>query len=191
MPDAKKPADPPPQTSAERQRNYRKRKAEEAAAHQAQALFDAEPARNARNGDSDDVALRDGDAAATSTAKAFALVRSVEDAIAHMKWIQPTDGALVDMAKLYAVQIDMVLQLDPTATGKAASLGQLLTRILHELGGTPTVRLQRELRSLRAQLATPTGGEDANQNDERATGTEDARPSNGNVTPIRPPKRKR
>lgn len=131
------------------------------------------------------------DAAAES--KPFKLVDSVEAAIAAMKWIRDSDGALVDMAKFYAVQIDKVISDDPTATGKAASLGQLLTRILHELGGTPTVRLQHELRSLR--LAAGLESEDGDHEQHEADRRQDdaAQVAGGAIVSSiqRPPKRTR
>jgi hypothetical protein len=174
-----KPAGTAPMTAADRARNYRERKAAEARAAQQAAIAVGSDARDER------------DANVTEPTH-FTIVNSVQKAVAAMKWIQPSDGALVDMALLYAVQIDQTLARDPEATGKAASLGQLLIRILHELGGTPTVRLQHELRSLRAQLGAPTpGDEDGSKDQQRATGTDEAR-SKDNVTSIsRPPKRRR
>lgn len=151
--------------AAKRSRDYRERKRNQAAA----AAAPTAPPRDAS---------RKGKGAADPATMAA----SVEQALGAMKWLQPSDGALMDMARLYASQIDKILREDPSATGKAASLGQLLTRILHELGGTPTVRMQHELRSLRLKVG-------ADDDDEGST-TEPTKVGS-NVTSIkRPPKRR-
>lgn len=174
MPDANKPPAKKSLSAAERSRKYRERKAAEAAAA-------AELERIERD-----------EQAASQPSRV--MLRATEAAINAMKWIQPSDGALVAQAKLVALQIDMVIEIDPMATGKAASLGQLLTRVLHELGGTPTVRLQHELRSLRAQMgAQQPDGDHGNENQERANGTTGpSKQAGATVTNIRrPAKRKR
>jgi len=125
---------------------------------------------------------------------AFTMLNSVNAAIDAMKWLQPSDFAAVDLARMTALQYDNLLAGDPSATGRAASLGQLLTRVLHELGGTPTVRLAHELRSMRLQppTADPKPG-DPNADDLDEEASEPSRRKSGaTVTSIkRPPKRKR
>ncbi len=182
MPSAKK----KPLTSAERARNYRQRKALEAkAAAEAQA---AERDNSRDAGTERDAAAID----TPSKPRAIVLRDSVADAIAHMKWLKPTDSALSDMALMYAGMIDDLVAEDPTATGKAASLGQLLARLMTQLGGAPTVRLQHELRSLRLLAGVAgEGGTDGTSDDEQRSHEGTPGGEGADVIPIRPAKRKR
>lgn len=175
-----KPPQPQPTAAALRARKYR-------AAKKRKALEAAAAATDERD------AERDGQAGKPTQVRP-SIAASTENALAAMKWIKDSDGALVDMARLYSLQIDEILYRDPEATGKAASLGQLLTRILHELGGTPTVRLQHELRSMRMDAAADamSGGDDAGSDEEDPRENASSRRGGATVTPIkRPPKRKR
>lgn len=90
------------------------------------------------------------------------MINSVNLAVDAMKWLQPSDYALVDLARQTAMAMDRVLADDPNSP-KAATWGNLLKQTLHELGGTPTVRLQHELRSMRL---VPPLTEDPNSGDE-------------------------
>lgn len=104
---------------------------------------------------------------------------AIESALKAMKWIQPSDAASVAQARQLAKSIDELAHEGDRI--RMLSAHQALTRVLHELGGTPTVRMQHELRSLRAQTKNevPDGS-----NDEASTA--------GNVSAFRrPPKRKR
>lgn len=137
----------------------------------------------------------EGDAAASPLE--FTMINSVNLAVDAMKWLQPSDFALVDLARQTAMAMDRVLAEDPNSP-KAATWGNLLKQTLHELGGTPTVRLQHELRSMRLVPPLP---EDPNSGDEDAdtlpvnTGGRQSkaakRRSDATVTSIkRPPKRR-
>ena len=170
---------PAPLSAAERARNYRERKKSEALEAEAAAAA----ARDARDADTPS------QNPPASPPRRISMRESIDEAIAAMKWLKPSDKAAEDAARLYAGLIDETLERDPTATGKAASLGQLLARWLHELCGTPTVRLQHELRSLRiAAGLTEPGGENG---DKPVEGTPQ-RAGEATVTPIsRPPKRAR
>ncbi len=115
-----------------------------------------------------------------------------------MKWLEDSDKGAITAARIYDGMIDDLVAEDPTATGKAATLGQMLMRILHELGGTPTVRLQHELRALRL-LPNAAAAQDADEDDDtlpvdkagrKATAAKQR--GEATVTPIsRPPKRRR
>lgn len=112
------------------------------------------------------------------------LESSVTQALAAMKWIEASDKAAVDLTLLYARQIDTFTRSkDPQVKTKGIYLGPHLLRALVALGGTPTARLQHELRS--RKLAGP----EAEGDHEDAAETK--RPA-GNVTSIkRPPRRYR
>lgn len=89
-------------------------------------------------------------------APTISMRQEVEKSIEAMKWIEPSDGAAVALARLYGAQIDELLANGDSALRmKAMRLSQQLLRVLHELGGTPRVRLQHELRSRRLGLIPP------------------------------------
>ncbi len=119
-------------------------------------------------------------------------VDATELALSAMsKWLQDSDKAAVNQARFYSKLIDGIdVENDERATAKLTSLGQLLTRILHELGGTPTVRMQHELRSMRLN-PNANGGDDGDSVD--GAESEPAKPGAGAVvTSIkRPAKRGR
>ncbi|MEX1078892.1 MAG: hypothetical protein WED09_07275 [Homoserinimonas sp.] len=86
---------------------------------------------------------------------------AVTSALAAMKWLVPSDDASVAQAKMLAEDVDLLRHAGET--NKALSAQRALTAVLNDLGGTPTVRLQHELRSLR--LAAKTGEGDDDDND--------------------------
>lgn len=72
---------------------------------------------------------------------------AVDDAIAHMKWLVPSDVA----SRLQAQDLARIID-EATFSGddaRALSAHRALSRVLNDLGGTPAVRLARELRSLK------------------------------------------
>lgn len=78
--------------------------------------------------------------------------KALEQAMKAMKWLQPSDEALVALARLQAREIDAYSSMG-TVSGRAKALRVhgLLQRTLVELGGTPRMRMQHELRSARVQ----------------------------------------
>lgn len=109
----------------------------------------------------------------------------VSKALAAMeKWLAASDGAAIMQARMIARLIDKLTHEGDIV--KALNAHGRLTRVLAELGGTPTVRMARELRSLRA---TAKQGAD----DERKSG-EGAAASAGEARNVsrfeRPPKRR-
>lgn len=87
------------------------------------------------------------DAAHAQIVPQMSMADAIATSVAAMKWLAPSDGAAVLLARLLASQIDAL-----TAAGDIAGSirhSSALLRILRELGGTPMVRLQHELRSRR------------------------------------------
>lgn len=72
---------------------------------------------------------------------------AVEEALRHMKWLAASDAASVMQARALAVQVDFMTEAGETT--KMLSAHRALSKVLTDLGGTPIVRMQRELRSLR------------------------------------------
>lgn len=108
-------------TNAEKQRAYRARKAAEREAAKAPK----------GNGGAAPKTMRD----------------AVDEALAHMKWLVASDAASKAQARELAREIDeLTHEGDRT---RALSAHRALSRVLSDLGGTPQVRLQRELRSLK------------------------------------------
>lgn len=104
---------------------------------------------------------------------------AVDEALAHMKWLVPSDLASKMQARELAREIDELTHAGERT--KALSAHRALSRVLSDLGGTPLVRLQRELRSLKHAKAEDEG--------ERKQGEGAARQP-GNVTRFeRPAKR--
>ncbi|MGK9222058.1 MULTISPECIES: terminase small subunit [unclassified Microbacterium] len=105
---------------------------------------------------------------------------AVDGALAAMKWLAPSDVAAVTQAKDLARIVDESTHSGDEA--RALSAHRALSRVLNDLGGTPTVRMQHELRSLKLAKRT----EDADGGNESSEGGR--RPEN--VTELkRPPKR--
>jgi hypothetical protein len=118
-------------TNAEKQRAYRARKAAER---------EAAKAASGNGGDTPPpTTMRD----------------AVDEALAHMKWLVPSDLASRAQARELARDIDLLTHAGDTA--KALSAHRALSRVLNDLGGTPLVRLQRELRSLKHAKAEGEG----------------------------------
>ena len=107
--------------------------------------------------------------------------QDVEQAVAAMKQLEPADHAIVALARRTARQIDL-LQQDPVTNASRIFSGlNTLTRILHELGGTPTVRQAYEFRSRKSK-------QEAEEPD--AAHVEQP-PAGGNVSALRPRPAKR
>ena len=106
------------------------------------------------------------DASAPSTMR-----DAVTAALTAMKWLMPSDDASVAQAKMLAEDVDLLRFAGETS--KSLSAQRALTTVLNDLGGTPTVRLQRELRSLRLQRQT---GDDEDGGE--SEGDEKQQPSN-------------
>ncbi|WP_444543326.1 terminase small subunit [Mycetocola manganoxydans] len=84
---------------------------------------------------------------------------AVERSLAAMKWLTTSDGAAVELARLTAAQVDLLSVPGNTSLlEKKSRASASLLRVLHELGGTPAVRLQHELRSMRAGIRSATSG---------------------------------
>ena len=109
---------------------------------------------------------------------------SVESAIEAMaKWLTPSDAASVQQARRLAQVIDEAI-FSGDVSREMAAHGRL-SRVLDQIGGTPTVRMAHELRSLRAN-----GGGGGAGGDEASSGEAGETPPN--VTSLqRPPKRSR
>lgn len=120
--------------------------------------------------------------AAADASKASApseMRNAVEKALAAMKWLVDSDAASVAQARALAKDVDE-LGADGDRS-RALSAQRALTRVLNDLGGTPTVRMHHELRSLRLAAKT-----------EVPDGEGEAGKQAGNVSAFkRPEKRKR
>lgn len=150
-----------PKSSAERAREYRERKRAERDAA-------ATAARDER------------DANAPTTMR-----DAVEATISAAKWIVDSDAASVAQARALAKQID---ELDHAGeTVRSISAHRALSRVLADIGATPTARLQHELRSRRMERAD---GKEVDEDGRQSTGQQ-GEGAGGVVTPIRPPKRRR
>lgn len=144
--------------NAEKQRAYRARKAAERAAAKG----------DAGNG---------GDVPAPRTMR-----DEVDAALAAMKWLVESDRASKAQAKMLAEDVDVLRHAGETT--KALSAQRALSRVLADLGGTPTVRMQHELRSLKAK--TKSEGSDGSEGEGEGSAAGD------NVSKFeRPPKRAR
>jgi len=89
--------------------------------------------------------------AAARTAQASVAPRTMRDAVdealAAMKWLVASDVASKTQARELAREIDELTHEGERT--KAMSAHRALSRVLSDLGGTPNVRMQRELRSLK------------------------------------------
>lgn len=85
--------------------------------------------------------------------------QSVEEAIAAMRWLAASDAATVMQAKLLASLVDTA---EATGDVRLALRGHsLLAGVLSELGGTPRVRMQLEVRARRLSDAVDRSAEAA------------------------------
>lgn len=125
------------------------------------------------------------DAAASARPVGTEMRDEVDRALAAMeKWLVASDGAAVAQARMLARMIDVLEHKGDVV--KALNAHGRLTRVLTELGGTPTVRMAHELRSLRA--APKQGAEDERNEGE---GGKASAGEAGNVSRfVRPPKRR-
>lgn len=91
---------------------------------------------------------REAEKAARGSVPAPSVMRSaVGDALAAMKWLVSSDAASVAQARELARQVDELSHVNDYT--RALSAHRALSRVLNDLGGTPTVRMQHELRSLK------------------------------------------
>ena len=104
------------------------------------------------------VAQRTGNASAAPTTMRDA----VDESLRAMKWLVASDLASQVQARELARAIDELTHAGEET--RALSAHRALSRVLSDLGGTPQVRLQRELRS-RKRAPEPEG------NDERTDST--------------------
>lgn len=73
----------------------------------------------------------------------MSLSESVDAAVGAMTWLKPSDGAGVALARLYAAQIDTVVEVSDVGSQeltKALYLGPHLLNTLRALGGAPAER---------------------------------------------------
>lgn len=117
---------------------------------------DAERKRRKR---AEEAAAREAASVAARTSSASAAPRTMRDAVdealAHMKWLVPSDLASKVQAQELAREIDELTHAGERT--KALSAHRALSRVLGDLGGTPLVRLQRELRSLKQAKSEDSG----------------------------------
>ena len=88
---------------------------------------------------------------------------AVAEAIASMKWLVPSDVASRTQALELAREVDELTHEGERT--KALSAHRALSRVLSDLGGTPSMRMQRELRSLK-NAPKPEGDD---ERDDKAT----------------------
>lgn len=82
-----------------------------------------------------------------------AMRRSVTAALAAAKWLAESDVASRQQALMLADDVDACLAIGDRVGSRAAH--RALSRVLNDLGMTPTVRLQRELRSRKVSPEVP------------------------------------
>ena len=91
-------------------------------------------------------------ARAASDGPAGVMRQSVEESIKGMKWLAASDAASVAQVRALA---DMADQAHTTGdTSLALRAHSLLSKLLAEVGGTPKVRMQLELRARRVEQGT-------------------------------------
>ena len=93
------------------------------------------------------------------------MLKSLTTALQAMKWLADSDAALVALAKMQAAGLDALGDLkSPAAFGLQLRYHAALHRSLQELGGTPRVRTQQELRSARLTRGAESAQVDASPN---------------------------
>jgi hypothetical protein len=80
---------------------------------------------------------------------------AVESSLLAMKWLVDSDAAAMAQARMLAATVDRLQ--DAGEETKALSAHRALQAVLNNLGGTPTVRLLRELRSQKLKTEVPDG----------------------------------
>ncbi|NII42288.1 hypothetical protein E9228_002946 [Curtobacterium flaccumfaciens] len=90
---------------------------------------------------------------------------AVDRSLAAMKWLTPSDDGAVSQARLLAEQVDVLTA--EGATTKLLAAHRALSSVLGALAGTPTMRLQHELRSLRAAGRTDEEPDERDDEQER------------------------
>ncbi|MCJ1687775.1 hypothetical protein [Rathayibacter sp. VKM Ac-2927] len=103
----------------------------------------------------------------TNAAAARVMRDSVDSAIAAAKWLKESDAASIAQARLLAEDVDVSLAEGDRPAARAAH--RALSRVLSDLGATPSVRLLRELRSLRF-VPDSAGGSDGGSQPDAAEG---------------------
>lgn len=87
-----------------------------------------------------------------SDAPAGVMRQSVDVSIASMKWLAPSDAAAVAQVRALADLVDQAVAIGEA--GLAVRTHSLLSKLLAEVGGTPKVRMQLELRARRIARGT-------------------------------------
>lgn len=93
----------------------------------------------------------------------MSLVKKLDEAVASMRWLKPSDEATVALARVYAARIDAAVEAgDEAETVKVMYLGPHLLNTLRSLGGTPAERkalgVEEEAHGKLAQLRAIRGG---------------------------------
>lgn len=79
------------------------------------------------------------------------LERALESSLSAMKWLAPSDEALVAIARSLARQADALSTVHTeAASGRMIRMQLALAKVLDQLCGTPAQRIRFELRSARA-----------------------------------------
>jgi hypothetical protein len=115
---------------------------------------------------------------AANVPEARPMREAVDSAIAAARWLTLSDEASKEQARQLADDVDASNAAGERAAARSAH--RALSRVLNDLGATPSVRLQRELRSRRI-LDEKGGGDDGHA---AATGT------TGNVSQFERPARR-
>lgn len=86
------------------------------------------------------------------------LEASIVEAVGRMRWLEPSDGAAVELARTYARRIDVGMSefedglISSTDLNKVLYLGPHILNTLRALGGTP-----KERKELLEGVGTPGG----------------------------------
>lgn len=81
--------------------------------------------------------------------------QAVDASLAAMKWLADSDAAAIAQARAVAKLIDVAARTGDLRTELRAH--PILSKVLADLGGTPRVRLQLELRSRKLAVAESDG----------------------------------
>lgn len=128
---------------------------------------------------------REREARTVDASKAAHTMRdAVQDSLDHMRWLKPSDNASVAQAKELARLIDELEFAGETV--RMLSAHRALSKVLYDLGGTPVVRMQRELRNARTPVEGA-GGEGGKSAGEDKGGGKSS-PGGGIVTEFKRPR---